>query len=73
MLGQLPRVPGGEHFGALFQKGNPLVGCVNKAIARLKANGTLKTLERIWLRKATGAPEPDVARAGRAPTRGSSS
>jgi polar amino acid transport system substrate-binding protein len=56
VLGQLPRVPGGEHFGALFQKGNPLVGCVNKAIARLKANGTLKTLERIWLRKATGAP-----------------
>ena len=56
VLGQLPRVVGGEHFGALFQKGNPLVGCVNKAIARLKANGTLKTLERIWLRKATGAP-----------------
>ncbi len=56
VLGQLPRVPGGEHFGALFQKGNPLVGCVNKAIARLKTNGTLKTLERVWLRKATGAP-----------------
>ncbi len=57
VLGQLPRVPGGEHFGALFQKGNPLVGCVNKAIARLRANGTIRTLERIWLRKATGAPE----------------
>jgi polar amino acid transport system substrate-binding protein len=55
VLGQLPRVPGGEHFAALFQKGNPLVGCVNKAIARLRANGTLRTLERIWLRKATGA------------------
>jgi polar amino acid transport system substrate-binding protein len=57
VLGQLPRVPGGEHFSALFQKGNPLVGCVNKAIARLKANGTIRTLERIWLRRATGAPE----------------
>jgi polar amino acid transport system substrate-binding protein len=57
VLGQLPRVPGGEHFGALFQKGNPLVGCVNKAIARLRANGTIRTLERVWLRKATGAPE----------------
>jgi polar amino acid transport system substrate-binding protein len=57
VLGQLPRVPGGEHFAALFQKGNPLVGCVNRAIARLKANGTIRTLERIWLRKATGAPE----------------
>jgi polar amino acid transport system substrate-binding protein len=55
VLGQLPPVPGGEHFAALFQKGNPLVGCVNKAIARLRGNGTLRTLERIWLRKATGA------------------
>ena len=55
VLGALPRVAGGEHFAALFQKGNPLVGCVNKAIARLRANGTLRTLERIWLRKATGA------------------
>ena len=31
--------------------------CVNKAIARLKANGGLKAIERIWLRKATGALE----------------
>ncbi len=57
VLGQLPRVPGGEHFSALMQKGNPLVTCVNKAIARLKANGGLKAIERIWLRKATGALE----------------
>jgi polar amino acid transport system substrate-binding protein len=57
VLGQLPRIPGGEHFGALFQKGNPLVSCVNRAIARLKANGTMRTLERVWLRKAAGAPE----------------
>jgi polar amino acid transport system substrate-binding protein len=56
ILGQFPSAPGGEHFGAVFQKGNPLAACVNKAIARLRANGTLKTLERIWLRKSTGAP-----------------
>ena len=31
VLGQLPRVSGGEHFGALFQKGNPLVGCRRKS------------------------------------------
>ena len=54
VLGQLPAQPGGEHFAALFQKGNPLVACVNKAIARLRTNGTLRTLERVWLRKATG-------------------
>ena len=35
--------PGGEpeEFGLLFEEGNPLVGCVNTAIAALKANGTL--------------------------------
>jgi polar amino acid transport system substrate-binding protein len=56
ILGQFASPPGGEHFGLVFQKRNPLVGCVNKALARLKANGTMKTLERVWLRKATGAP-----------------
>jgi polar amino acid transport system substrate-binding protein len=56
ILGQFTSPPGGEHFGLVFQKGNPLVSCVNKALARLKANGTMKTLERVWLRKATGAP-----------------
>jgi polar amino acid transport system substrate-binding protein len=56
ILGQFTSAPGGEHFGVVFQKGNPLAACVNKAIARLKANGTIKTLERVWLRKATGAP-----------------
>jgi polar amino acid transport system substrate-binding protein len=55
VLGQLPAVPGGEHFGALLQRGNSLVTCVNRAIARLRANGTIRTLERVWLRRATGA------------------
>jgi polar amino acid transport system substrate-binding protein len=56
VLGQFPATSGGEHFGMVFQKGNSLVGCVNKALDRLKANGALKAIERIWLRKATGAP-----------------
>jgi polar amino acid transport system substrate-binding protein len=56
ILGQFQAKPGGEHFGVVLQKGNPLASCVNKAIARLRANGTLNTLERVWLRKATGAP-----------------
>jgi polar amino acid transport system substrate-binding protein len=56
ILGQFRSPPGGEHFGMVFQKGNPLVGCVNKALARMKANGTLKAIERIWLRRVTGAP-----------------
>lgn len=46
-VGQFPAV--GEHFGALFQKGNPLVGCVNSAIATLRSNGTLTRLSKQYL------------------------
>jgi polar amino acid transport system substrate-binding protein len=56
VLGQFPTQPGGEHFGMVFQKGNSLVTCVNKALAKLRSNGTLKRLQQQWLAKATGAP-----------------
>jgi polar amino acid transport system substrate-binding protein len=56
ILGQFPAVPGGEHFGMVFAKGNPLVSCVNEAIRALKANGTLRRIQQQWLAKATGAP-----------------
>jgi polar amino acid transport system substrate-binding protein len=56
ILGQFATQPGGEHFGMVFQKGNSLAGCVNKALATLKANGTLKRIQQTWLAKATGAP-----------------
>jgi polar amino acid transport system substrate-binding protein len=46
-VGQFPSV--GEHYGLLFQKGNKLVGCVNAAIAAIKSNGTLATLQTEWL------------------------
>jgi polar amino acid transport system substrate-binding protein len=47
MAAQFPST--GEHYGLLFSKGNPLVGCVNKAIAKLKANGTLAALQKKYL------------------------
>jgi polar amino acid transport system substrate-binding protein len=56
VLGQFPTQPGGEHFGMVFEKGNPLVRCVNKALAKLRSDGTLKQLQQQWLAKATGAP-----------------
>jgi polar amino acid transport system substrate-binding protein len=56
ILGQFPTAAGGEHFGMVFAKGNPLAGCVNQALRRLKANGTLKRIQQQWLAKATGAP-----------------
>ncbi len=47
MVAQFPST--GEHYGLLFTKGNPLVGCVNKAIATLKSDGTLASLQKEYL------------------------
>jgi polar amino acid transport system substrate-binding protein len=47
MVGQFPST--GEHYGLLFAKGDPLVTCVNKAIATLKSNGTLSRLQKQYL------------------------
>ncbi len=56
ILGQFPTASGGEHFGMVFAKGNPLVGCVNQALASLKESGALHKIQQQWLAKATGAP-----------------
>jgi polar amino acid transport system substrate-binding protein len=37
-----------EQYGALFEKGNPLRQQVNRAIEKLKADGTLKRLQAKW-------------------------
>jgi polar amino acid transport system substrate-binding protein len=47
LVAQFPTV--GEHYGLVFQKGNKLVTCVNKAIASLQANGTLTALQKKYL------------------------
>jgi len=47
LVAQFPSV--GEHYGLLFRLGNPLVSCVNKAIATLKSNGTLQQLQQKYL------------------------
>jgi polar amino acid transport system substrate-binding protein len=46
----------GEHYGLLFAKGNPLVTCVNKALATLKSNGTLDKLTGQYLKDFTSVP-----------------
>jgi polar amino acid transport system substrate-binding protein len=46
----------GEHYGLLFAKGNPLVTCVNKALATLKSNGTLAKLTAQNLKDFTSVP-----------------
>ena len=54
MVGQFPST--GEHYGLLFAKGNPLVGCVNKALATLKSNGTLAGLQKKYLQIYLSVP-----------------
>jgi len=54
MVGQFPST--GEHYGLLFTKGNPLVNCVNKALATLKSNGTLQSLQNQYLQVYLSVP-----------------
>src|SRR5690242_18273059 len=54
MVAQFPST--GEHYGLLFAKGNPLVTCVNKALATLKSNGTLAKLTSQYLKDFTSVP-----------------
>jgi polar amino acid transport system substrate-binding protein len=56
VVGQFASTGTKERFGIVLQKGSSLTACVNKALDRLWANGTIKNLQRIWLAKATGAP-----------------
>jgi polar amino acid transport system substrate-binding protein len=54
MVAQFPST--GEHYGLLFSLGDPLVTCVNKAIATLKANGTLQSLQKQYLQIYLSVP-----------------
>ncbi len=54
LVGQFPS--SGEHFGLLFRKGDPLVGCVDKALATLNRNGTLAALEKKYLQIYLSVP-----------------
>ncbi len=56
IVGKLPTKGTKERFGLVFQKGNSLRGCVNKALDRLWRNGTIKSLQRVYLARA-GAPD----------------
>jgi polar amino acid transport system substrate-binding protein len=54
MVAQFPST--GEHYGLLFSLGNPLVSCVNKAIATLKSDGTLAALQKKYLQIYLSVP-----------------
>jgi polar amino acid transport system substrate-binding protein len=57
IVGQFPSPAGSpEHFGLVLTKGSALTPCVNKALADLKAAGTLASLQREWLSTKTSVP-----------------
>ncbi len=56
VVGQFPNPAGSgttDHVGMAFVKGNPLVTCVNAALAAMKADGTLAHLQDEWLSQKT--------------------
>ena len=48
--------PGGDNWGLLLKKGSALTPCVNKAMAKLKANGTLTKLTKQWMSSKVAVP-----------------
>ena len=56
IVGKLPTRGTKERFGMVFEKGDPLRKCVNKALGRLWANGTIEKLQQTYLARA-GAPD----------------
>jgi polar amino acid transport system substrate-binding protein len=56
VVGQFPSTGGQEHFGMLFEEGNPLRDCVNDALATLKEDGELEQIQQQWLSEKTSAP-----------------
>ena len=53
IVGQFAAQEGGEQFGMLFQKGNPLVSCVNGVLEQLKSSGELQKIQDTWLAGAS--------------------
>jgi polar amino acid transport system substrate-binding protein len=56
LVGRFPSIGSQEYFGVTFEKGNPLAGCVNKAIEALKQDGTIQQLEQQWITSKAHAP-----------------
>jgi polar amino acid transport system substrate-binding protein len=57
IVGQFQQQSGSpEQFGMLFSKGNALVDCVNQALANIKDDGTLDSIEQKWLSQTVSVP-----------------
>jgi len=56
IVGQFPSVGAQEYFGMVFELDNPLVDCVNEALAALEDDGTLEQIQQEWLSDKASAP-----------------
>lgn len=56
VIGQFPAAGSADEFGLLFDLDNPLVECVNAALASLRDSGDLAAIEQTWLADKTNAP-----------------
>ena len=48
--------PGGDNWGLLMKKGSALAPCVDRAVAKLRANGTLTKLTKQWMSSKVAVP-----------------
>ena len=62
VIGQFPASAGGttDEFGLVFEKDNPLAGCVDAAIAALTESGELAAITEQWMSAETGASTTPV-------------
>lgn len=56
IVGQFPSSLAGGHFGLVLSKGSSLTGCVDKALATMRSNGTLAQITKTWLSDKADAP-----------------
>jgi polar amino acid transport system substrate-binding protein len=56
IVGQFPTVGSQEYFAMAFEKGSPLVECVNLALQEMKEDGTLDQIRQEWLADKADAP-----------------
>ena len=56
IVGQFPNRGSRERFGMVFEQGNSLKRCANRALHRLWANGTMNRIKTRWLSRVAGAP-----------------
>lgn len=56
VVGRLPSVGSQEYLAMAFEKGSPLVECVNLALQEMKDDGSLDAIRQKWLEGAADAP-----------------